>query len=148
MWQKLIPGFHDGSKKLKAGRFGGYKWDEKTKARWEIPIDDILTFQGSCWLMKKKWFEKCGFMKVEGYTGWGQEAEEISFTTWQKGGRVVVNKNTWYAHLHKGSTYGRMYWMSRQENRESYRYAYKHWMVDNNDFIISLFEKFNHDCVM
>ena len=126
----------------------GFRWDEKTNLRRDIPIDDIIEFQGSCWFMTKEFFQRMGFMQTEGYTGWGQESEEISFTTWQKGGRVVINKNTWYAHLHKGEKYGRMYWMSRTENRESYRYAYKHWIIDNNDFMISLFEKFNKDLLM
>ena len=142
MWQKLIPGFHDGSKKLKSGRFGGYKWDERTKERWNIPIDDILTFQGSCWIMKKDWFKKCGFMKVDGYTGWGQEAEELSFTTWQNGGRCVVNKNTWYAHLHKGKTHGRMYEWNIDQIRDSYNYSFEYWVNNNKEFFVSLVEKF------
>jgi glycosyltransferase involved in cell wall biosynthesis len=122
--------------------FHGFKWDEKTLRLHDKPIDDIIEFQGSCWFMTKDWFNKCGFMQVEGYTGWGQEAEEISMKTWQMGGECKVNKNTWYAHLHKGAKYGRMYWMSRQENKLSYIYAHQHWMVENKDFMISLFEKF------
>lgn len=126
----------------------GFRWDAKTLARKDVMIDDIVEFQGSCWFMTKEWFQRMGFMQIEGYTGWGQEAEEICLKTWQNGGRCVVNKNTWYAHLHKGEKYGRMYWMSRQENRESYQYAFQHWLVENNDFMISLFEKFNKDMVM
>jgi len=70
------------------------------------------------------------------------EAEELSFTTYQNGGKLMSNKNTWYAHLHKGEKYGRMYWMSRTENRESYRYAYNHWIIENNEFFISLIKRF------
>jgi hypothetical protein len=121
----------------------GFKWDERTLSRWDIPIDDILTFQGSCWFMTKDWFKQNGFMQIEGYTGWGQEAEELSFTTWKNGGECKVNKNTWYAHLHKGQKYGRMYWMSREENRKSYSYSYKTWMIDNRDFFMGLIEKFS-----
>jgi hypothetical protein len=127
---------------IKDRAFHGFKWDEKTLAKWDTPIDDTIEFQGSCWFMTKEWFNKCGFMQIEGYTGWGQEAEEISFTTWKNGGECKTNKNTWYAHLHKGEKYGRMYWMSRSENRRSYDYAYKHWMVLNKEFMIALFEKF------
>ena len=120
----------------------GFKWDAKTLAKWDTPIDDIIEFQGSCWFMTKDWFHKCGFMQIEGYTGWGQEAEEVSFKTWQMGGECKVNKNTWYAHLHKGAVYGRMYWMSRSENHRSYEYAWKHWMIDNHEFLMDLFERF------
>jgi glycosyltransferase involved in cell wall biosynthesis len=119
----------------------GFKWDARTLARQHIMIDDILTFQGSCWFMTKEWFRKMGFMDLR-YTGWGQEAEEISFTTWMNGGECKVNKNTWYAHLHKGKKYGRMYWMSRDENRRSYAYSSELWLKKNKEFMISLFEKF------
>jgi hypothetical protein len=119
----------------------GFKWDERTLARIDKPIDDILTFQGSCWIMARDWFQRCGFMDLA-YKGWGQEAEEVSFTTWQQGGRVVVNKNTWYAHLHKGPKYGRMYHLSREECRQSYRHSFKTWVVDNTEFLIGLIKRF------
>jgi len=120
----------------------GFKWDARTLERKDIPIDDILTCQGSCWFMTKEWFNKMGFMQIEGYTGWGQEAEEICFTTWMNGGECKVNKNTWYAHLHKGQKYGRMYYMSREENRKSYAYSYNKWIKENKEFFISLLKKF------
>jgi len=143
MFPPLVHENDDGMKSIH-----GFKWDVKTIARMDIPIDDIIEFQGSCWFMTKEFFQRMGFMEINGYTGWGQEAEEISFKTWKAGGRVVVNKNTWYAHLHKGEKYGRMYWMSRAENRESYKYAYNKWIIEEKDFIISLFEKFNQDFKM
>jgi hypothetical protein len=120
----------------------GFKWDARTLERMNIPIDDTIQFQGSCWFMTKEWFQRRGFMQVEGYTGWGQEAEEITMETYKNGGFVKTNKNTWYAHLHKGEKYGRMYWMSRQENRDSYAYAWDKWTNQNKDFFISLVEKY------
>lgn len=129
-------------KPLCDGAMHGFKWDERTMSRWHIPIDDTLQFQGSCWFMTKDWFHKMGFMQVEGYMGWGQEAEEISLTTWKNGGRVVTNKNTWYAHLHKGAFYGRMYHLSRRENAQSYAYAYDLWLNQNKEFFQKLIGKF------
>lgn len=120
----------------------GFKWDARTHERAHIPIDDTIEFQGSCWFMTKEWFTKNGFMQIEGYQGWGQEAEEIGFTTWMNGGEVKTNKNTYYAHLHKGHKYGRMYYMSRHQSRLSYAYSYNKWLVENKDFFISLVEKF------
>ena len=119
----------------------GFKWDARTKERQFQLIDDIVEFQGSCWFMTKEWFKKNGFMDLK-YMGWGQEAEEISFTTWKAGGAVKTNKNTWYAHLHKGKKYGRMYWMSRDECRRSYAYAFNKWLIEEKEFFISLIEKF------
>ena len=54
--------------------------------------------------------------------------EELSFTTWLRGGRVVTNKRTWYAHLHKGKTYGRMYFLDRQALRACYAFSYDFWI--------------------
>ena len=127
---------------LRKEGFHGYKWDSKTLEKKDVMIDDTITFQGSCWFMTKDWFNKMGFMQIEGYTGWGQEAEEISFTTWKNGGRVVTNKNTWYAHLHKGKKYGRMYRAYDADNKKCYAFAYNHWVNDNKEFFINLIEKF------
>jgi len=132
MWRSVL---------MKEG-FHGYKWDAKTLAKQDVMIDDTLTFQGSCWFMTKDWFQKMGFMQVEGYTGWGQEAEEISFTTWKNGGRVVTNKNTWFAHLHKGKKYGRMYKANEADNKKCYAFAYNYWVNENKDFFITLINKF------
>jgi len=120
----------------------GFKWDERTLANQDKMIDDTIHFQGSCWFMTKEWFQRMHFMQVEGYQGWGQEAEEMGMTTWKNFGWVKTNKNTWYAHLHKGTKYGRMYHLSLKETRRSYAYSYKYWIKDNQKFFISLVEKF------
>ncbi len=110
--------------------FHGYKWDSRTLERVDVMIDDTMTIQGSCWFMTKDWYNRCGFMQIDGYKGWGQEGEEVSFTTWLTGGRVVTNKATSYAHLHKGRTYGRMYHFNKGEAEESYKYSYDFWIND------------------
>lgn len=127
---------------LKEKAIHGFKWDARTLSRWETKVDETIQFQGSCWFMTKKWFQERGFMDIK-YQGWGQEAEEISMETWKNGGKVMTNKNTWYAHLHKGRKYGRMYFLSKDENRRSYDYAYDLWVKDNKDFFISLIKKFS-----
>jgi hypothetical protein len=108
--------------------FHGFKWDAKTLAKKDVMQDDIITMQGSAWCTSLKWFKKMGFMQVEGYQGWGQEAEELSFTTWCRGGRVVVNKAVEQLHLHKGPRYGRFYYLDKRETDKSYRYSYDFWM--------------------
>ena len=129
-------------KKFNPPALHGFKWDEKTLAKKDLMIDDVIEIQGSCWVMSKKHFKKMRFMEIEGYQGWGQEGEEICMTTWYNGGRVVVNKNTWYAHLHKGPKYGRMYYLDRHEGRRSYMYTYDLWVKQRRDFFVSLIEKF------
>lgn len=120
----------------------GFKWDYRTLERKDILLDETMHFQGSCWFMTKEWFNKMGLMQIEGYSGWGQEAEEIGLKTWRAGGKIITNKNTWYAHLHKGPKYGRGYFMSRQSMRDCNEYSYNYWVNENKEFFISFVEKF------
>jgi len=130
-------------KYLKMKVIYGFKWDRKTIERTNVPIDETMTIQGSCWFMTKDWFHRLGLMQVEGYSGWGQEGEEISLKTWRAGGKVMVNKNTWYAHLHKGNKYGRGYFMSKQSRKDCDAYSYNYWVNENREFFIKYIEKFN-----
>jgi len=137
MWRYLIggkgshgfPELHD------------YRWDEKGLEKKDIMIDDTMTHQGSCWFMKKSYFQKIGF-EVKGYTGWGQELEELCLKTWTTGGRVVVNKNTWFAHLYKGAKWGRMYFMSKSQRDESMHYSYNYWCRERKNDFIKVINKF------
>lgn len=126
---------------LKEKELHGFKWDERTLNRWDIKIDETMAIQASCWFMSKDWFKKMGFMDLA-YQGWGQEGEEICYKTWKEGGKVMTNKNTWYAHLHKGKKYGRMYYLPKSENKKSYDYSYNKWVVENKEFFINLIDKF------
>ena len=124
---------------LKKNRLAGYRNDERSEERKDIMIDDIYTAQGSFFIMTRKWFDKMRFMKIDGYTGWGQEGEEICLTTLLNGGRAVVNKNTWYAHLHKGQMHGRMY--RRTNVQASYDYSFNYWVHENKEFFVNLIKK-------
>lgn len=130
-------------RKYKPVSLHGFRWVERTQARKDILIDDNLTFQGSCWFMTKKHFERNGFLQVEGYNGLPQqEAEEIGLTTWLSGGKVVTNKKTWYAHLFKGKKFGRGYFLNLQQTRSCYAYSYNHWVNERKEEFIKLIEHF------
>lgn len=121
----------------------GFRWRERSDERKDILIDDTLTFQGSFWFMTRKHWDKHEFMTDEGYNQLhAQEAAYIGNTTWMAGGRVVVNKKTWYAHLYKTRQAGRGYHMDDIKRRECYKYSYKHWVIDNKKGFIELIEKF------
>lgn len=119
----------------------GFKWDARTLERAHIMLDETMEIQASCWFMTKKWFQERGFMDLK-YEGWGQEGEEIVMETYKHGGKVITNKNTWYAHLHKGKKYGRMYHLSTEENKRSYRYSFNYWVHENKEFFINFIERF------
>ncbi|OGM31458.1 hypothetical protein A2803_05310 [Candidatus Woesebacteria bacterium RIFCSPHIGHO2_01_FULL_44_21] len=105
---------------------------QKERSNPEFDIDDTMTMQGSCWFMTKNHFDNFlhGLNENE-YGNIAQEAQEISNKTWLGGGRLVVNKKTWYAHLHKGRHYGRMYHLNDKIEIEAHNKAAKYWM-DNH----------------
>jgi len=60
------------------------------------------------------------------------EPQELGFKTWLSGGRCVVNKNTFYAHMHKNEreldNRGRSWKLSWNAMRETGRFQTYIWM--------------------
>jgi len=112
----------------------GVEWwqrqNERNSPRYDI--DDTPSMQGSCWFMTKNHFDNfLHGLSEEGYGTFSQEAQEIGNKTWLGGGALKVNKKTWYAHLHKGKRYGRMYHVSRTEikaQNEGVKWSADYWM--------------------
>lgn len=97
--------------------FNGRIWTERILERQNDPkydIDENLSFQGSCWFMNRDYFYHLDLMDWKRYGTFWNEAQEIGFKTWLSGGKVMINKKTWYAHLHKGSKYGRGYFLDKR----------------------------------
>lgn len=121
-------------------------WYSKTKKMFDIPIDEAMTIQGSCWIAHKGYFTKNIVLDEEHYGTFWLENMEISMKYWFGGGRVLVNKKTWYAHLNKRKhhyetgEYAREY--KKDEKTVSiHEWATRYWMSKKGfeDFI----KKFN-----
>ncbi len=116
----------------------GNIWTARGQEREDVLIDDEMSSQGSCWFMSRKhWDRTIGPMEIENYGTFAQEFQELGLKTWLGGGEVKVNKRTWYAHLHKGKTYGTGYgfsnkqWAAWKEEKEKSRlFTIDHWMHD------------------
>ncbi len=66
------------------------------------PIQESMAMQGSCWVMRKSWWDKIiGELQNEGYGPHYQDSHEMVFKAWKAGGKLMVNKNTWHAHKHR-----------------------------------------------
>jgi glycosyltransferase involved in cell wall biosynthesis len=86
--------------------------------RKDILIDDTMSFQGSCYFMKRShWDNVIKGFDIDTFGQFTMEAQEIGNRTWYAGGRVVVNKKTWYAHMHKGKR-GKQYQFSNAQYRD------------------------------
>ncbi len=72
--------------------------------------------------------KRIGKLQEEGYGTFIGEPQEVGLKTWLGGGKQVRNKKTWYAHLHKGSQWGRGYHVSKSELERGNRYSVDYWM--------------------
>lgn len=116
-------------------KWAGLNWKEREKGREHKLIDESMAMQGSCWIMKKSWWDKViGELQSEGYGTHYGDSHEMVFKTWQAGGRLMVNKIAWHAHKHRD--------FSRTHNYGSAE-ARPGW-----DYSISLWRKFYEEVVL
>ena len=125
----------------------GSIWSERYRQRKDILIDDTMSWQGSCWFMKRKyWDNLVGPLDDKNYGPFTQEAQEIGNKVWLSGGRLVVNKKTWYAHYHKGKKgknlgFSNEQYKIHQENTEKGRlYCVDYWLNNKWDKRLHDFE--------
>lgn len=104
----------------------GKPWNELNRQdpHPDKDIVDLMSAQGSAWFMKKSYFHELELMDDKSYGKFWNEFQEIGLKCWLSGGRVVRNKKTWYAHLHKGKKYGRGYRLP------------EHWLTEGRDHTI------------
>ena len=116
---------------LTSVRHGG-KWYERAADREELLLDEEMAFQGSCWFTTKKHLENIGGFDINTSTGdeFVLESEELANKTWLSGGKVMVNKRTWYAHLYKGKEWGRGYHFDRESAKRQRLFHIDYWMHD------------------
>jgi glycosyltransferase involved in cell wall biosynthesis len=95
------PFYHPNYLKFKAG---GH-WPEKSMEKLNVLVDETPQFHGSGWFISKTFFlDFLGGMNTDHPLSHAQEPPDLGLKTWLGpwGGKVMVNKKTWYAHMHKG----------------------------------------------
>jgi glycosyltransferase involved in cell wall biosynthesis len=122
--------FPDNPKDFGGPGLNGRIWTERILARKDIMIDDNISFQGSCWFMYKAYFYELELMDEVNYGTFWNEAQEIGFKCLSLGGRLITNKNAWYAHLHKGKEHGRGYNLDHSQMPIGATYT-KKWMTNS-----------------
>ena len=127
---------------------GGH-WPERTKERANYfptngtssitpygEIDETPQIHGSGWFMSKDhYFELGGFPTIDPY-GHAQEPLWLGLKNWLSGGKVMVNKKTWYAHLHQQGN-KRGYHMDKEQENKSYKIAAEHFVGDQGHYLHS-----------
>jgi len=98
-------------------------WKEKQRTMGDIV--ETMSLQGSAFMCTKEKYQELN-LNDEEFGSWGSQGIEVACKFWLSGGRVLVNKNTWYAHCFRtkavfGFPYqlsGRQVEKARQRARE------------------------------
>ena len=83
-------------------KFTGLTNSKVAEERKDIMIDETFAMQGSCWVMRRSWWDKVIWeLQTEWYWPLIQDSHEMVFKTWKAWGKLMVNKKTWHAHKHR-----------------------------------------------
>jgi len=74
------------------------KYDHRRRDWAKEDITDVMCGVGACFFMHRERYWDLGGMD-EDHGSWGQMAVEVACKAWLSGGRQVVNKKTWFAHM-------------------------------------------------
>lgn len=122
---------------------GGH-WPQKTAEREYEPeymIDETPQIHGSGWFMTKdRFFELGGFPLIDPM-GHAQEPANLALKNWLLGGKVMVNKKTWYAHLHQ-ETRDKGFRLGHSNEERTYNIIANYWVNDKLPDKVHNFEWF------
>lgn len=92
-------------------------------------IADVMCSVGACFFMRRDRFWQLGGLD-EAHGSWGQFGVEIACKSWLSGGRHVVNRRTWFAHLFRtqGHDFGFPYPMKGSDQDRARAYSRQMWM--------------------
>lgn len=92
-------------------------------------VCDTMSALGACFFMRRDRFFDIGGLD-ESHGSWGQFGVEIALKSALSGGRHVVNKRTWFAHLFrtKSGEFGFPYPLSMQQVEHARSYSRDLWL--------------------
>jgi cephalosporin hydroxylase len=115
---------HNSKKPFRAsyydGKFSRFNRDRDPK------IDETMCCMGPCFFMYKDRFWELGGCD-EGHGHWGQQGIEVACKAWLSGGKLMVNKNTWFAHYFRGHI-GFPYELSGRQQQNARKYSQDLWL--------------------
>lgn len=114
-----------GGKDKRGESFKGYR--HRPEAQGELV--DVMSSVGACFFMRKARFAELGGLD-EAHGSWGQFGTEIACKSWLSGGRHIVNKRTWFAHLFRtqGGDFGFPYANPQAAVNQARAHSRKLWI--------------------
>jgi glycosyltransferase involved in cell wall biosynthesis len=104
-------------------------WGEyKQRPEAQGDIVECMSLIGACWMLHRdRYWDIDGL--DEGHGSWGQMGTEISCKSWLSGGKLMVNKKTWFAHMFRtqGGDFGFPYSITGREVDKARKYSNDIW---------------------
>jgi glycosyltransferase involved in cell wall biosynthesis len=114
-------------------KFHGKTWKERDEKMKDVMISETEAMQGSMWIANREFFLKTvGELDTENYGPLIQDSVEVSFKYWKAGGKVMLNKNTWFAH--KFRKFKRTHNNGTPENPAQYEKGYAYALSQFEDY--------------
>lgn len=107
---------------LKFGYFGAYK---RKQVGYLVETMSIL---GACFMLTRDKFFELNICD-EKHGSWGQMGTEVACCTWLSGGRLIVNKKTWFSHMFRtqGGDFGFPYFLAQKDVEKARKYSQDLW---------------------
>lgn len=108
--------------------WGGYK------RRQHGNLVETMSILGACFLLTRERYFALDICD-EKHGSWGQQGTEVACKTWLSGGRLLVNRRTWFAHLFRtqGGDFGFPYPQSGHQVEQARAYSRNLWLNDRWD---------------
>ncbi len=114
-------------------KFHGKPWKEMDHWMRKKQISETEAMQGSMWIANREFFLKTvGILDSDNYGPLIQDSVEVTFKYWQAGGRLMLNKNAWFAHKHR--SFKRTHNNGTPENPAQYEKGYAYALSQFEEF--------------
>lgn len=110
-----------------------FQYHSEWKAKQEGELVESHSLQGSFFMLTREKYWELDICD-EKHGSWGQQGVEVAMKFWLSGGRVVINKRCWYAHLFRtaGGDFSFPYPQSGKQVENARKYSKDVWL--NNKF--------------
>lgn len=108
-----------------------FQYFNEYKAKQVGDLVESMSLQGSCFMMTREKYWELDICD-ENAGSWGHQGSEVALKTWLSGGRVIINKNTWYAHMFRtqGGDFG-FPWPAKESEIEKTRQYFRNIFLED-----------------
>ena len=103
-----------------------FQYFQEYKKKQIGDLVETMSLQGSCFMLTREKYWELDICD-ESMGSWGSQGIEVACKTWLSGGRVIVNKKTWYAHMFRtqGGDFGFPYPITGKQTEHAKQTAKK-----------------------